>query len=471
MTAIRIGSRRVIAAADRNARKLGLRAGQTIAQAQASVPGLVIVEATPEADAAALQDLAGWCLRYSPLVQPDPPDGIFLDVTGAAHLFGGEALLLQDVSRRLARAGIEVRAAIADTPGAAAAIARFGADPIVPPGGAVVALAGLPVAALRIGADVSDGLHRLGIERIGQMATVPRASLTLRFGPEPIERYDKVFGHSAEPLVPFLPAEAPQVRLAFAEPLGHADGLAAALMRLTVALCRDLEARQSGLRQLDAVFRRVDGHALGLRIGTAAASRDPRHLERLLLAHLAEIDPGFGIDELVLVAARIERIEPVQTIGTHLDLDGENTVGLDQLVDKLGVRIGSDHIYRAAPVESLVPERSVRRLPPLAPATGGAWPTALTRPSRIIEPPEPITAVALLPDNPPTFFIWRRVRHIVKAADGPERVRGEWWRADEETASLRDYYRVEDQDGCRFWLFRDAPADEGGRWWLHGRFS
>lgn len=435
------------------------------------MPRLVIADATPEADAEALGDLAGWCLRYAPVVQADPPDGILLDVTGAAHLFGGEAALLADISRRLARSGLAARAAAADTPGAAAAAARFGDAAIVPPGGTALALAGFPVAALRLGGEITDGLGRLGIERIGQLAAIPHAALTLRFGPEPAERYARVFGHAADPLVPILPVDAPQVRLAFAEPLGHADGLAAALTQLARELCRDLERQQAGLRQLDAVFRRVDGHALGIRIATAAASRDPRHLERLLHVRVAEIDPGFGIDELVLVAGRVERVEPAQTIGRHVDPEGADEGGLDQLVDRLGIRLGAEHVYRAAPVESLVPERSVRRLPPLAPPSRGSWPAALTRPSRIIDPPEPITAVALLPDNPPTFFIWRKIRHVVKAADGPERVRGEWWRSDPELSSLRDYYRVEDHEGRRFWLYRDAPTTEGGRWWLHGRFS
>ncbi len=445
-----------------------------MAQAQASVPGLVLVDAAPEADAAALADLAGWCGRYSPVVQPDPPDGILIDMEGASALFGGEAAMMADAVRRLGRAGITARAALAETPGAAWALARYRPGTIAFRGEIEPALAPLPVSALRLEDEAVRSLHLLGIDQIGDLTRLPRPELARRIGRPVLDRLDRALGHVADPLAPLVPATIPQVRLACAEPLGHLEGLVAALDRLVPALCRELDRRHVGLRRLDAILRRVDGRPFGFRIGTAAPSRDPAHLVRLLGERLPEIDPGFGIDEIVLAASHVEPLRARQLdAAVMLDLSGpgEGDAALAPLVDRLAVRLGAARIFRAAPVESHVPERSVRRVPPLSLGGKASWPAVLPRPSRLIEPPEPVTAIAIVPDDPPTFFVWRRVRYVVRGADGPERVRGEWWRMDEETASLRDYYRVEDVQGRRFWLFRDAPMAENGRWWLHGRFA
>ncbi len=467
----REGSRRIVAAVDEAAAAIGLRPGQAVAQAQASVPGLSIAEAAPEADEAALAELAAWCRRYGPVVQSDGPDGILIEVEGSSYLFEGESALMADAVRRLAWAGITARAALAETPGAAWALARHRPGTIVPPGGLEGALAALPVAGLRLDRETVRGLHLLGIERIGDLARFPRAQLALRFGRTLLVHLDRAQGRMPDPLTPLVPAGIPTARLAFTEPLGHLDGLAAALAELATVLCRELDRRGAGLRRLDAILRRVDGQPLGLRVGTAAPTRDPVHLTRLLAERLPGIDPGFGIDEIVLAATRVEPLRARQ-LGALLLSDGEEpTAVLAPLIDRLGMRLGPSRVFRVAPVESRYPERSVRRVPPLSPSTRASWPTTLPRPSRIIDPPEPVTAIAIVPDDPPGFFLWRRVRYVVQGADGPERVRGEWWRADEEVAFLRDYYRVEDAQGRRFWLFRDAPMSEGGRWWLHGRFA
>jgi protein ImuB len=350
-------------------------------------------------------------------------------------------------------------------------MARFAGGGIVPPGAAATAAAALPVAALRLDAETCRALALLGVERVGQLAALPRAQLTRRFGRALFERYERVVGLAPDPLTPIVPREVPRVRLAFPEPLAHLDGLAAALDDLARELCRELEGRGEGLRLLDTVLRRVDGQPIALRVGASLPTRDPAHCVRLVGERLATIDPGFGIDEMALVAARVEPLRERQAEAVAA-LDGEcrDMAALAPLVDRLGVRLGQERVFRLAPVESRVPERSVKRVPALAPATG-SWPEALPRPSRIIDPPEEVQATALLPDYPPTLFVWRRVRYRVRSADGPERVHGEWWRSDAETGELRDYYRVEDEDGRRFWLFRNAPAPEGTRWWLHGRFA
>jgi protein ImuB len=476
VTALKIGSRRVVAAVDARARLIGLKPGQALAQAQASVPNLAIVDATPDDDRRALDEFAGWCLRYAPVVQADGPDGVLIDITGAAHLHGDELALADDLVARVGRSGFAVRVGIADTPALGWAVARYGASAsrpvIVAPDQGEAALRTLPIAALRLSEATCAALALVGIERVGELARYPRAQLTLRFGRELAQRYDRALGHAPEPLVPLVPRTVVQARAAFAEPLGHLDALATALARLLPELCETLGRRGEGLRRLDAIFRRVDGSPLSLRIGTAAPTRDPGHLAKLLDSRLPEIDPGFGIDEIALVASRVELQRERQTISRTLvpAADG-GALALGPLVDKLGVRLGEARVYRLAPVESRVPERSVGRVPALSPPVGVSWPAALPRPSRILDPPEPVSATALVPDNAPLFFVWRRVRYIVRHADGPERVRGEWWRSDAEIASLRDYYRVEDQKGRRFWLFRDAPTAEGGRWWMHGRFS
>ena len=472
VTATRDGSRRVLAAVDATARRLGLRTGLAVAHAQAALPGLTVIEATPDEDRAALGALAGWCLRYAPVVATDGPDGILVDVEGAAHLLGGEAALLADVTGRLDRAGIAVSAALAGTRGAAWALARYAPGAVVETGREAEALAGLPSEAMRLAPETVGALALLGIERIGDLARFPRAQLTLRLGPEIVRALDRALGRAPDPITPLVPPSLAQVRAAFAEPLGHLEALEAAVARLAPALCLVLERRRAGLRQLDALFRRVDGRPIGVRVGTAAPSRDSVHLARLLAERLGSVDPGFGIDEIVLAATRVERLAESQTVARAVAAgDRSGTAALAPLVDRLAVRLGAERVFRAAPVESRLPERSVRRVPALAPAAGSSWPAALPRPSRLIDPPEPVEATAVVPDEPPSFFVWRRVRYVVRGADGPERVRGEWWRADAEVASLRDYYRVEDREGRRFWLFRDAPMAQGGRWWLHGRFT
>ena len=420
-TVVRDGSRRLLAAVDETALALGLRPGQAAAQAQATIPGLVLVDAALEAERAALLRLAGWCTRYSPVVQPDPPDGILFDTQGAAQLFGGEAALLRDVVRRLGRAGLSARASLADTPGAAAAMARHHPGLVVAPGGSAAALAGLPVGALRCPGETCRGLALLGIARIGDLLAFPRAQLALRFGPQLMARYDRAVGRAPDPLTALIPATVAQARLAFAEPIGHLEGLAAALALLAQELCDELARRRAGLRRLDIVLRRVDGQPIGIRIGTAAPTRDPAHLVRLVGERLAAVDPGFGIDEMVVAASRAEPLGEHQAcvpLRAAQDGDGD-PAALGPLVDRIGNRLGAGRVYRAAPVESRVPERSVRRIPALAPATGTSWPAALPRPSRLIDPPEPVTAVALVPDDPPASFTWRRVRYLVRAADGP----------------------------------------------------
>ncbi len=469
----------VVGGADRAARALGLAPGLPLAQAQAMVPGLLVMPATPLEDRAALGQLAAWCLRLAPLTAPDPPDGIWIDATGAAHLHGGEAELLEHVVDRLAADGIACRAAIADTPGAAHAAARYGsgASIVVPAGGQAAALAEWPVAALRLAAADVALLRRLGLERIGALDAAPRAPLARRLGRQVGLRLDQAMGRLFEPIEPVFPPEILSVRKSFVEPLLTAEAFATVIASLTGEICAALERRGEGARRLVLLFERVDGAVPSLEIGTARPVRAAAHLARLLTERLERIDPGLGVEAMRLAVPLAEplayRQSPACLAGGE---DDDPDADIAALVDRIENRLGRGRVYRAVPVQSDVPERSVRCLASLAPlaSSGAGWPENLPRPVRLFDPPQPVEALALLPDHPPAAFTWRRHRHQVRRADGPERIHGEWWRREGETFAVRDYFAVEDEAGRRFWLFRRGngqdPATGDLSWFLHGLF-
>jgi len=466
VTARHDGRRRVVAAADAAAQALGLRPGMVMAHAIAIAPGLTVLEAEPEADTAALHRLALWCHRYTPLAAPDPPDGLWLDITGAAHLFGGEAALADSLVARLGRSGFASRAAVADTPGATHAAARY-APGVLPAGGHMGICGLMPVAALRLPPDLVAVLRRLGFDRVADLDHLPRTSLVRRFGPVLMLRLDQLAGRVHEPIVPLMPVDALQHRVVFMEPLLTADALSTAIVHLVTPLCGQMERTGQGARRLDLLFERVDGTIQAVSIGTARPSRDIWHLARLLDEHLEKIDPGLGIEAMRLVVPLAEPLHWRQDSGALSILAAD----VSTLVDRLSNRLGAERVYRAEPAESDVPERSVRRIPPLTPPGGATWPG--TAPLRLLNPPCPVEAISMLPDQPPVAFTWRR-RHRIRRADGPERIYGEWWRRDAEVSAVRDYFRVEDEDGNRFWLFRQGngvdPATGGLRWFLHGVF-
>lgn len=471
----RDGRRRVVLGADAAARAAGLRVGMSVTKAQVLVPGLFIQDADPAGDVAALDRLGLWMLqRFAPIVAPDPPDGIVIDTTGADHLHGGEAAMLATLIDKLAAVGIRARGAIADTRGAAHGLARYAVRPafVSEPGAAAADVAPLPIAALRMSPELVDSLRVLGFERISDLLVQPRAPLTLRFGPELGRRIDQATGAIGEPIEPIRPPELIEVRRAFAEPIGAAETIARYIGRLVIQLCEALELKGLGARRVDLVCHRVDSRAQAVRIGTALPLRDAKRMTRLLSDKIETIDPGFGIEVMTLAATVAEPLAPEQMV-TNLVEEPEPDVS--ELVDLLANRVGEQNLYRAAPVASDVPERSVRHIPALAPETGAEWPGHWPRPSRLLSHPEPIDTVALPPDHPPVSFTWRGVRRRVKRADGPERVFGEWWKRDPELIAVRDYFRVEDDAGERYWVFRagdgEDPLTGSQRWFLHGIFG
>jgi protein ImuB len=471
----RVGRRRAIAHMNLAAAQAGLRPGQAVAHATALVPGLVLQDLDPAGDDAALHRLALWAQKlYSPIVAPDGTDGLVIDATGCAHLFGGEEKMAIAIRERLAKVGLTATIAIADSWGGAHALARFSRRAIfvTTPGQTGRELSALPVAALRLNNDLVEGLGRLGFDTIGELEATPKGPLAHRLGQDPVRRLNQAFGRSAEPIEPVMAAETLHVRKIFAEPIGAPETMARYLTELTHALCAALEDAGLGAKRLDAWFFRVDNRIETARIGLAAPSRDAKRLAKLLCEKLETVDPGFGVEKIVLAAPGAEPLtyKQIQALDS-----GDKAVDLSGLVDTLANRLGPEHVYRLASAQSDLPERSVKRAPALEAPEGHSWPADWPRPTRFFLRPEPIETVALLPDAPPAAFTWRGARHRVRCADGPERVFGEWWKADEELARSRDYFQVEDDSGERFWIYRDGDGEDvdtgSQRWFMAGVFG
>jgi protein ImuB len=489
-----LGNRQLIAAACPQARELGLIPGLPVTQARALVPDLDIRDSEPEADAALLESLALFAVRrWTPRAAVSPPDGLFLDLSGVAHLFGGEEAMCRRILLFCARAGFTARIAVAGTYGAAHALARFSRAPMTfcPNGAEADAVAPMPLAALRLGDDALGAARRLGLETVGELVAMPRAPLQRRFGKILVERLDQAIGRAPEAIDPVVPEEPLMAELRFAEPIAGADAIGEALARLMANLASTLAKSGLGARRILLSCLRVDNEEQRIAIGTARATRDRAHLLRLMLPKIEEIDPGFGIESMRLLAARAEPLAAEQPslrakrsnpAATALEAglprrcaprNDESESDLSFLIDRLAARLGARRLFRIGAVESDVPERSARRVPPLArPPEWPRWP----RPVRLLAPPERVeNVVALLPDLPPRRFTWRGRAYRVEAADGPERIHGEWWRARREADAVRDYFQVEDEDGARFWLFRRGdgvdPRTGDLSWYLHGVFG
>ena len=479
-----------LAAVNEAARAAGLSPGMTLTHARALLPDLPVAPADPDADRLALGRLADWCGRYSPLSGINRhdglwgegwfsgDDGLWIDITGCAHLFGGEEAMLADIDRRLTGFGLRHGLGLAGTLGAAWAIARFRPEtPIVQPDELSKALADLPVVGLRLSPETVTLLKRLGLKRIGQLQNLPRAALGKRFASKDIGealllRLDQTFGERKEILHPRQPPPVYRTEQAFLEPVIELPGLAHTLPHLIRDLCGMLDKVGQGVMRLTLLAFRVDGDVRRLKVGASQPTRDAGHIGRLFAERLETIDPGFGIEKLVLHAERVGPLAPGQTsftgrVSDEMVMDER----LVQLVDRLANRLGPDAVTISVPVESHIPERQERAVP------GGRDAPALTwkewgeasgtppRPSCLLLRPEPIKALAEVPDGPPLRFTWRRIiRRIVKA-EGPERITGDAVGAADSVelaSATRDYYRVEDDEGRRYWLFRQGLYDSSG---------
>lgn len=470
----KVGRREEVVSACASARSLGISIGMAATHARALVAELDVRPAQPDADAAVLSRLALLAIRrWSPLVEVTPPDGLWLDLAGCAHLHGGEERFARRLKSFCARAGFAARVAVADTPGAAHALARYGPTDLAwaPVGGTVAAIASLPVPALRLEPVALHAARRFGFETIGDLLPVARGPLARRLGLAAVTRLDQAIGAAAEPITAVSDPVAPAVERRLLEPIGTAEAIAQVMADLLDDLAGVLQERGLGARSVQLSCLRVDGGEQRVAIGTSRATRDAKHLLRLLKLRVERIDPGLGLEQFFMVAPHTE---PLVATDLGAVLAGEVLVrDPARLVDVVAGRIGERSVYRVAPVESHVPERAAVRVDPVGEA--GTWPS-WPRPVRLFAHPEPLASViALLPDHPPRRFEWRGRSHRVVAGDGPERVHGEWWRREAEVWAVRDYYRVEDEAGGRYWVFRrgDGVEDDTGdrSWWIHGVFG
>ncbi len=469
-----------IAALNRAATAANLRIGMSLTDARAWIPDLRVEEAGPQADADLLSDCAAAAEMFTPLVALDGDDGLMLDITGCAHLFGGEAGFTAEVHRRFRRLGLATRVTIAGTPDAAHAFVRFSQADIVAPGGEADVARGLPVSALGTNAETLVALTRAGLKTLGDLADRPSRILSARFGPDMAVRLDRILGRDDIRIVSLRPAPDFLAERHFPEPLGAMEGLLAVLGSLAGDLDVALERNGRGGRVFEAVFFRSDGGVRRVRIELAQASRDAATLMRLLrlkLETLADpLDPGFGFDALRLAVLASEPLAPVQRRfdGSHAE-EG----ALTDLVDRLVTRFGRDQVLRFVARDTHDPVRAGASQPVLAKAGAVAWQPAEpgqppARPLTLFDPPQWIETLAEVPDGPPLRFRWRRVLHDVARAEGPERIAPEWWQEGAAAPATRDYYRIEDGNGRRFWVFREGFYDDSTarpRWFLHGLFA
>jgi protein ImuB len=455
----------------------GARPGMRLADARALCPALKTAPSDPEGDRAFLEALALWAQRWGPWSALDAPDGLLVDVSAVAHLFGGEARLLVDAQAAFARRGLTARLAIAPTAGAAWALSHFGGKrAILPPeGNPAECLAGLPVAALRLDDDVLTVLRRLGLKRLGQLHGIGRDALHRRFrsrSPEanPLLRLDQLLGRVAEPLLPVVAVPDPLVQRRLMEPIRHRELLDRVLADLAADMVVELEGKAHGARRLELGMWRVDGEVIVRRLEFAAATRDPKHIVRLFAGKLDDVDAGFGLELLRLRASWTEPLALAQ--GDFEAAVEDHGTSLAECIDRLTVRLGRKAVRRPVPYASHLPERAQRWQAPLAPEPMSQGQLAFRqRPLKLLDRPEPIAVLYATPDGFPQRFRWRGQVHEIARVEGPERIAPEWWR-EKSTARLRDYYRIEDGEGRRYWIYRHGLADDGRgaapEWFLQG---
>ena len=477
-----------LAALDQKAIALGLTIGLTLADARARVPKIAVFDADPAADAALLETIADDCDRWTPLVALDAPNGLILDITGCAHLFGGEAALCRHMQHRMARAGLAARTTTAGTPDAAQALARFGSVSIVPPGTEAEAVAPLFVAALAISHETATALSRAGLKTIGHLLERPSLPLAARFGEELLTRLRRVSGKEDARIVPRRSMPDCVIERRFAEPIGRAEDVEATLAGLVAQAMRMLERRGEGGRSFEVSFFRADGAVRRIGVELGRPSLDAASVLRLYrerLDALADpLDPGFGFD---LIRLSVMASDPLQSAQGNLDATTSEAYEVSDLVDRLVARFGKNRVMRFAPRDTHDPSMVARSVPAIMAAAvrssaidwrqpeEGEPPL---RPLQMFEPPQQIETLAEVPDGPPTSFRWRRALHAITRAEGPERIAVEWWHpsadGSEQLPLTRDYYRIEDEEGRRFWVFRAGlygRETKTPRWYMHGVFA
>jgi len=461
--------RMVIRAANTAAQAKGIDVSMVVADCRAILPGLQVFDDKPELTEKALSALAGWCLRYTPVVAVDNLDGLILDVSGCPHLWGGEKPYLKEIITKLRGFGYDVRTAIADTIGTAWAVSRYGKiTPMVEHSYQLEAMLPLPPAALRLEAPILERLEKLGLYQIQSFINMPRKALRRRFGQTILTRLDQALGQEYEVINPIQPVEPYQERLPSLEPIRTATGIEIALKQLLEKLTARLNKEEKGLRKCMFKCYRIDGIVQQIEIGTSRPSRNVAHLFKLFELKIVSIAPALGIEVFTLEATIVEDISAQQDALWDFT-EGGNGTAIGELLDRIAGKLGADTIHRYLPDEHYWPERSVKAASTLAEKPQTRWRTDLPRPIHLLRNPETIEVTVPMPDYPPMLFRYKGELHNVSKADGPERIEQEWWL---NQGLYRDYYCIEDEKGARYWLFREGSYEHGDpKWFIHGFFA
>jgi protein ImuB len=462
--------RMVIKAANMAAQEKGIDVNMVVADCRAILPTLQVFDDKPEQSKSTLSALAAWCLRYTPTVAIDGPDGLILDISGCPHLWGGEKPYLKDILSRLRGFGYDIRAAIADTIGTAWAVSRYGmVSPIIEPCCQLEALLPLPPVALRLDHSVVVRLEKFGLYQIQSFMNMPQKALRRRFGDDLLKRLAQALGQEAEFMEPIRPAEPHQERLPSLEPIRTATGIAIALKKLLADLCQRLAREEKGLRKAVFTCYRVDGGIQKIEIGTNSPSRNAAHLFSLFELKIETIEPALGIEVFTIDATIVEDAVGKQDVLWNFT-EGGNGTAIGELLDRIAGKLGLAAINRYLPDEHYWPERSVKAATSFTEEPQTQWRTDLPRPIHLLSTPETIEVTVPIPDHPPMLFRHKGVLHNVKKADSPERIEQEWWI---EQGQYRDYFIVEDEHGARYWIFRQGSYEHGNdpKWFIHGFFA
>src|SRR5215217_6506523 len=455
-----IRNRIIIIAANKPAEDEGIYTGMAAADAKAIAPGLQVLDNMPGKQEKLLRKLALWCIRYTPLVAIDPPDGLLLDITGCTHLWDDERGYLKELVLKLRNNGYDARAAIADTMAAAWAAARFGrVTPIIAPRTQAAAIAQLPPVALRLEEPVLEHLQKLGFRTIGNFMNLPGRELRKRFGDDLLTCLTQALGLKAEFFTPVVPPVPYVERLPCLEPIKTATGIEIAIQQLLEQMCTRLASEGKGMRKAMLKCYRIDGKQVQVSISTTRGSHSVSHLQKLFGLQIDKIEPALGIELFVMEVSRVEDMATKQE-NIWINQSDLKDTALAELLDKIGAKLGAHRIHRYLPAEHYWPERSVTEAQTLQDAPSTYWRADRPRPLRMLRQPEKIEKVmSLLPDYPPKFFKYKGKEHDIVKADGPERIEREWWL---EQGEHRDYYAVEDKEGRRYWVFRSGHYDGDG---------
>lgn len=462
--------RAIVKGANNMARGKGVNIGMAVADSRAILPSLQVIDDTPGLNEKLLTAIGEWCIRYTPVVAVDLPDGIILNASGCAHLWGGEERYVADILEKFRKLGYDVRICMADTIGTAWAVARYGrpAYSIIKGGEQLSALLHLPPSALRIEISIAERLEKLGLYQVKDFIRMPRGALRRRFGQSLLQRIDQALGQEIETIEPINPVVPYQERLPSLEPIRTATGIEIALKQLLERLCARMAKDEIGLRSCLLCCYRIDGNVQKIEIGTNRPSRNAAHLFKLFELKIPAIEPALGFELFLLEARETERVSPEQEAIWNRKEDG-NDVAIAELLDRIAGKVGKQAIRRYLPAEHYWPERAMKLASSVQERPATQWRDEAPRPLHLLHNPERIEVTVPIPDYPPMLFHYKGLLHKVTKADGPERIEQEWWLTG---GMYRDYYCVEDENGARYWLFRLGHYDSGEpQWYIHGFFG